>query len=182
LLSIISRSISTTILHNAQSPTLQKKLTALAEIPSLSQSSWLDSPTPDPSQSEKIASGIQHQLWATMQRSLFDQAALKRIWRTESDLKSTAEEDPFLDLLEETLFGQEIRAEEIDNFSDSDFEDLLQHKDEIAGSQNSLDVELLAIEKDTEEMLLGCMYVDEISEDEDLLDGGGEERVKSRTG
>lgn len=180
-LPVISRSISASILCNAQSPILKEKLAKLAEL-TPSTASLHDDLSSAHTKDERLFSTLQSRLWAMMQKTLFDTAAVRHLWRTNLKEHNEGEDEEFTDLLRQGMdtrdreVGGVSAGNEFDDFFDDDDDDDDDFMEYLEGTA----MEQLEIERETEEMLLGDMTFEEVEEDELLLVGSEDDNLLLR--
>jgi hypothetical protein len=193
----ISNAISSSWVRNVQGVGLRQRLVALSNA---KVSDYSDGEGEDGSVG-RLAAVVQARLWKMMQTRLYEEGAVKKLWRKDDDVYSastTINEDEGGD---EDLLGQNGAIEDDGigdasrrnfedfiggEFMDSDndlFDDLLGENEE-SGSDDGLlgyleEQERMAVETETDEMLFGpgCdgRRDEEVEEDPLLLEDSSEE-------
>jgi len=162
----ISHAMSVSWPGNVQSPTLRRKLIDLANsLPSQLLEDNQDQ-IDHIGTAQRLATVIQARLWGMMQRKLYDASAAKKIWRKTSKRESNDrnEEEPdlfdIIDEKEKSRVEDSVIGEWEDLLAGDDhdeFDDLLaeDQDDEFMDLLDDAESERRAVERETDEMLLG---------------------------
>ncbi|CZR59435.1 uncharacterized protein PAC_09327 [Phialocephala subalpina] len=180
----LTHALAISLPKNVQSPTLRKKLEQLAKLPlsPLAPDSKVDASI-DPS--ERISRVVQARLFSMMQRTLYDPSATRKLFKkstieTTTDIPADDDEDSTPKLLDEQN-SKKVDGSQWDEMlaqftSDDEFDDLLgeEEEDDDFDLLDEGERERLAIERETDEMLLGGGWGEHWEEDDDFLLAGGE--------
>lgn len=187
----ISSAISGSWPVNAQGAGLNKKLSLLAHSTIIGEEDCLQG---EVTSLERLSRAVQSRLWGMMHRKMFDTVAVKKLWSGENkayggdpDILMELHNNERLDEGHQIYNVESFAEEELEWQVVDEFEDLLLSDDEEGLlsylEQLNAENERLEIERETDEMLLGCGWSkDEGSDQEEMLLGGDQSSVLGSEG